>query len=78
MKVSVKLLSSVKTTESITLKLDENATVEILLMSLKENKEFKTLDSNESIIIINKKRGSLETILHDGDSVLILQPIAGG
>ena len=80
MKVAVKFFSHFRQivgADQVSVDLDSGATIAGLLNSLSERFDSPALKNDRAVIIVNAKNAFPETILNDGDSVLVL-PILGG
>lgn len=53
-------------------------TLGALLSKLDQMADFKGLEDQNTVIMINKKLSNAETTLQHRDEILIIQPIAGG
>ena len=65
--------------------LDDNATINRLLevLIIKHGRELKKalekdIDHRSVLFMVNGTAGELETVLHEGDTVLISYPVGGG
>jgi MoaD family protein len=80
MKVTVKFFSHFRQmvgTDQLSVDLDGGVTIASLLNSLSERFDNPALKNDRAVLLVNQKNAFPETILKDGDSVLLL-PILGG
>jgi MoaD family protein len=81
MKVTVKLfahLRSIAGTDQLRVDLVEGATVSELLDHLSKTIDNPALTDNSASVMVDQKNAERETILKDGDEVLLLPIIGGG
>jgi MoaD family protein len=81
MKVTVKLfahLRSIAGTDQLRVDLDEGATVAELLDHLGRTIDSPALTDNSTSVMVDQKNAERETVLKDGDEVLLLPIIGGG
>lgn len=81
MKVTVKLfahLRSIAGTDQLRVELDEGATVAELLQHMSKTIDSPALTDNSTSAMIGHKNAERETILKEGDEVLLLPIIGGG
>ena len=80
MQVTVKFFSffrHIAGTDQLSIDLPEGATLAGLLNALREKLDSPSLTNEGVIMMVNHKNASPETILREGDDVLLL-PILGG
>jgi len=81
MKVTVKLfahLRSIAGTDQLRVDLVKGATVAELLDHLSKTIDSPALTDNSTSVMVNQKNAGPETMLKDGDEVLLLPIIGGG
>jgi molybdopterin synthase sulfur carrier subunit len=81
MEVTVKLfahLRNIAGTDQLRVDLDEGATVSDLLDHLSKTIDSPALRDNSASVMIDHKNAERDTILRDGDEVLLLPIIGGG
>ena len=81
MKVTVKFFSHFRQivgADQLFVDLDGDATIAGLLNSLSERFDNPALKDDRAVLIVNHKTAYPETILKDGDSVLLLPVLGGG
>ena len=81
MEVTVKLFAHLRTiagTDRLRVDLDEGATVAELLDHLSKTIDSPALTDNSASVMVDQKNAGPETILKDGDEVLLLPIIGGG
>jgi len=81
MEVTIKLfahLRSIAGTDQLRVDLDEGATVAELLDHLSKTIDSPALTDNSASVMIDQKNAGPETMLKDGDEVLLLPIIGGG
>lgn len=80
MKVTVEFFSyfrQIVGADQLSVDLDDGAAIAGLLNSLSERFDSPALKNDRAVMMVNQKNALLETILKDGDRVLLL-PILGG
>jgi molybdopterin synthase sulfur carrier subunit len=81
MQVTVKLfahLRSVSGTDQLRVDLDAGATVSDLLDHLSRTIDSPALTDNSTSVMVDHKNAEPETLLKDGDEILLLPIIGGG
>jgi MoaD family protein len=81
MELTVKLfahLRNIAGTDQLRIDLDEGATVAELLEHLSKTIDSPALTDNSTSVMIDHKNAERETLLKDGDEVLLLPIIGGG
>ena len=81
MEVTVKLFAHLRIiagTDQLRVDLDEGAKVADLLDALSKKLDSPALTDNSASVMIDQKNAGPETILKDGDEVLLLPIIGGG
>ena len=81
MQVTVKLfsyLSQIAGTDRLSVDLDDDARVSDLLSVLSAQFKNPLLKNEQTVVLINQKQASLQTILNENDYVLLLPVLGGG
>lgn len=81
MEVTVKLfahLRNIAGTDRLRVALDEGATVAELLDRLSNTIDSPALKDNSASVLVDQKNAEPDTLLKDGDEVLLLPIIGGG
>ena len=81
MEVTVKLFAHLRTiagSDRLCVDLDEGATVSELLDHLSKTIDSPALTDDSASVMVDQKNAERETILKDGDEVLLLPIIGGG
>lgn len=81
MKVTVKFFALFKKTagtDRLTIELHDGATIAALVRTLREELNNPTFAGAPAIYLVNQQTGTPETILKDGDEVMMLHHIGGG
>jgi molybdopterin converting factor small subunit len=81
MKISVKFLSQLRVlagTDEAVIELPEGATVAELFGSLRQSFPALFPIAEHTVVMVSKKIATPQTVLHDGDQVMLLQLLGGG
>lgn len=80
MEVYVRIISAFRqiSNSTISVTLEDGAKLADLIASLDQMEDLRGLRYPNTVILINKKSCSVETKLHQGDEIMLIQPLAGG
>jgi len=80
MEVYVRIISALRqiSNRTVIVSLEDGAKLEDFLVTLEQMEDLRGLRYPNTVILVNKKSCTVETKLHQGDEILLIQPLAGG